>query len=208
MRDGIRLAVDLYLPDPTSGRAAARGDGVHPLPQGRGTAGKPLLRVSPAAGLHRGQGRHPRHRRLGGHQHGRIRRAGAAGRLRRDRVARRSAVLRRPRQPDGDLLRRLHLAPGRDPSAATSDQHRPHVLHGRPLHGRLPLPRRPPQEVLRHRPLRQLHDRLQRATALPRVVRRRLGDHLGRAHRPKRAIPAQLAEASDQRALLAARLRP
>ena len=49
MRDGVRLAADLYLPDPDPGKTAAGGHGVHPVPQGRGRPRDPLLRVPPAA---------------------------------------------------------------------------------------------------------------------------------------------------------------
>ena len=73
------------------------------------------------------------------------------------------------------------VAPGRHARAAAPDEHHPDVLHRRPLHRRLPLPRRPPAEVLRRRSLRQLHDRLQRPAALPGVVGRRLGDGSGRS---------------------------
>ena len=101
MRDGIRLAADLYLPDDAleAGRPVSGGHGLHPVPQGRGRSrGSPPLRVPAAARLHRRPRRHPRHRRLGGREHRRVPAAGAARRRRRRRVARRAAVVRRPRR--------------------------------------------------------------------------------------------------------------
>ena len=206
MRDGVRLAADLYMPDPDPGEPLPVVMEYIPYRKDEVVPGTRFYDYFPRNGYIvarvdiRGTGG------SGGVNVDEYMPAGAARRLRRDRVAGGAAVVRRPRQHDGDLLRRLHLAPGGDAPAAAPDEHHPHVLHRRPLHRRLPLPRRPPAQVLRRRPLRQLHDRLQRPAALPRVVRRRLGDDLGGAPRPQRALPPQLARAPDGRPLLAARL--
>ena len=213
MADGVRLAADLYLPDDgrdelsVADAAAGRGR-LHPVPQGRGQpVGEPPLPLSRAPRLHPGPGRHPGNRRLGGRQHRRVHAPGAARRRGRGGMAGRAGLVRRPRQPDGHLVRRLHGAPGRGSAAAAPDQHHPGRLHGRPLHGRLPLPRRPAADVLRHRLVRHADDRLERDAAGPRVVARRLGRRLGTAHRRERALPPEVARAPDRWAVLAERIR-
>ena len=74
-------------------------------------------------------------------------------------------MVRRPREPDGHLVRRLHRAPGRDPPAAAPDLDHPGRRHRRPLHRRLPLPRRPAADVLRPRLVRHADDRVERDAA-------------------------------------------
>ncbi len=131
---------------------------------------------------------------------------GAGGRARRDRVARRAAVVRRPREHDGHLVRRLHRAPGGHPPAAAPHLDHPDRLHRRPLHRRLPLPRRPAPDVLRHRLVRDADDRVERDAARSGLGRRGVGAGLGAAPRRGRAVPPRVAAPPDRRAVLAAGL--
>ena len=110
-----------------------------------------------------------------------------------------------PREHDGHLLRRFHLAAGGEPRARAPDLDHPDVLHGRPLHRRLPLPRRAHAQVLRRQHVRQHDVLLERPAGLPRVVGG-LGGGVGGAPRRQRAVPARVVPPPDRFRLLAQRL--
>ena len=157
MRDGTSLAADLYVPDDRPADGPARASR---CPSSWTTSRTARTRSNRAAMRHYLE--LPRHgyvvvrvdiRGTGaseGDADRRVRRPGAARRLRRDRVDRRPAVVRRPREHDGHLVRRVHRAPGGDAPAAAPEVDHPGRLHRRPLHRRLPLPRRAAADVLRH----------------------------------------------------------
>ena len=190
MRDGVLLAADLYVPDEPGRRRTA-------CPSARCRSS---WTTSPTARTRstRRPARHylelPRHGyivarvdirghgRLRGPRRRRVRGPGAGRRLRRHRVAGRPAVVRRPREHDRHLVRRVHGAPGRDAPAAAPDLDHPGRLHGRPLHRRLPLPRRPAADVLRHRLVRHADDRLERDAARPRLRRSTTGREVWQRH--------------------------
>ena len=83
--------------------------------------------------------RHARQRRLRRADGGRIFRAGAAGRLRRDRLGRGAALVQRQGRHDGHLLGRLQRAAGRRQAAAGAEGDHHALLDRRPLCRRHPL---------------------------------------------------------------------
>ena len=192
MRDGVRLAADVYLPVGND-RAAPGGHGLHPVSQGRGQPrGLPALPRAAA----------PRLRRS-------CESTSAAPARRR---ASRSTSTRLEEQLDGyDAIEWVATQPWCDghvnmmgisyggfTALQVATHQPPHLtldhpgrLHRRPLHGRLPLPRRAAAHVLRHRLVRHADDRVERDAARSRVVARRLGRRLGAPHRRERALPAR-----------------
>ena len=115
------------------------------------------------------------------------------------------AMVHRAREHDGHLVRRLHELADREPRARASDEHHPDVLHRRPLHRRLPFPRRSDAQVLRRHVVRQHDGRLECAAALSGVVGR-LGGGVAGAPRRQRAVPARVVPPPGRLRLLGQRL--
>ena len=122
--DGTRLAARLWLPEGAGPRA--RDPRVPALPAERRHAGG-----RPAAdGLVRRTRlrlrarRHPRHRQLRRDHRGRVLRAGAAGRPRGHRVARRAALVRRQGRHGRHLVERLQRPAARSAHAARARRRR------------------------------------------------------------------------------------
>ena len=103
------------------------------------------------------------------------------------------------------LLVGLQQPAGRVRATARARRDRPHLRLGRPLHGRRALHGRG-AEGRRPRRLGALHGRLQRPSARPGGVRRRVARGVGTPRRRHRAVAPALAGGAGRRALLAARL--
>ena len=202
VRDGTRLAADIYMSRALRSRQATRSRSswstsrtarTKSLPGTASTSTSRSKATPSPASTSAAQWR------LAGHDARRVPAAGAARRRRLRRVVRRRRPwCTGPREHDGHLVRRIHDAADREPRARASDEHHPDVLHGRPLHGRLPFPRRPDAQVLRRQPLRQHDGRLERAATVSGVVGR-LGGGVGGAPRRKRALPARVVPPPDRR---------
>ena len=91
----------------------------------------------------------------------------------------------------------------REPRARAFDEHHPDVLHRRPLHGRLPFPRRSDAQVLRRHLVRQHDGRLECVATVSGLVGR-LGGSVAGAPRWKRALPARVVPPPGRLRLLGA----
>ena len=185
-------------------RPGARDPGRRPLPQGgRHRRGRHAVEPLPGgARLRGGADRPARQRRLRRPDPRRVLRAGGRGRRRRDRLARRAAVVHGRGRDDRGLVGRVRRAAGGVAQPAGAQGHRPDPRLRRPLRRRRPLLRRL-RAGDRHAALVDLHGRLRRPAAGPRGRRRRLARALGRADRVDGAVGRDLARAPAPRRLLA-----
>ena len=131
MKDGVRLAVNLYMPD--GPRATAHQDEKFPgdprilaLPQRRLDSGARLgpaflFRAPRLRHRARGYSRHRRERRKSARP--RILRSGAARWPGSDRVACETAVVERQRGHDGNFLGRFQFHPDRAAASARAESH-------------------------------------------------------------------------------------
>ena len=173
MRDGVRLVGAAVAAGELGAHPGAGDPRVHPVPQGRPFA--PRRRAAPpllgGPRLRERARRLARQRRLRGHPHGRVPAAGAGRRRGRARLARRAAVVQRPRRHDRHLVGRLQRPAGRRAAPAAARLRRQPLLDRRPLRRRRPLHGRC---AARHRHARLGVDdaRVQLAPAGPRDRRR------------------------------------
>ena len=177
------------------------------LPAGRpdGRAGRGALPLLRRARLRLRPGGSARHRQLRGHHSRRVHPAGAAGRLRRDRLAGRPAVVRRARRHDRYLLGRLQQPPGRGP-APGRPAGGPHLVRQRrPVHRRRSLPGRLPARR-RHAAVGGLDADLERPAARPGGRRPRLARAVAGAADPDARIPRAMDVAPAPGRLLAPRV--
>ena len=185
VRDGTRLATDIYMPTGAleAGRPVSLVMEYIPYRKDEVVPGSRFYEYLP----HRLRGRarrHPRHRRLPRREHRRVPAPGAAGRRRRRRVVRGPGLVHGPRQHDGHLLRRLHVAAGREPRAGAPDSIIPMFFtddrYTDDCHFRGGLMRK----VLRRQHVRQHDLRLERAARFIPQWSRGLGAGLGGASSP------------------------
>ena len=193
VRDGTRLAADVYFPS----SALEDGDPVSlvmeyiPYRKDEVAPGHRFYEYLPQQGYAVAPRRHPWEWRLAGHDSRRVPTAGAARRSRCGRVVRWQAMVHRAREHDGHLVRWIHESADREPRARAFDEHHPDVLHRRPLHGRLPFPRRSDAQVLRRHLVRQHDGRLECVATVSGLVGR-LGGSVAGAPGWKRALPARV----------------
>ena len=147
-RDGVELSANIWRP------VAGAGGGPHgavpgdprddPVRQGQLAAGgrHDPGRVVRGPWLRAVSCRRAWHRLVGRRRAGRIHRRRDPRRVRRGRVARGAAVVRRRGRDVGDQLRRVHRDPGRGASAAAPARDRAGHGDRRPVSRRRPLPRR------------------------------------------------------------------